>query len=91
MPCDSSIQIFFSTIVPPGYSRTVFWWMFLQKFVAMKFTQIMGTIYLSLFIGFILYQFNFFASGMEESFLLGVVFVIILLILALIVRKILTN
>jgi len=48
----------------------------------------MGSVYLIIFIGFLLYNFNYFLSDQKESFLLGVIFLIVILIIILLVRKV---
>jgi len=55
----------------------------------MTFKQIMGFIYLAVFIGVMAYKFNFFVSDLEDSIPIVLLVIIILSFLFLAIRRIL--
>ena len=54
----------------------------------MKFNQIMGIIYLLIFVGIIVYNFNYFLADQEEPLLIGLLFLVVVLIIIVLVRKV---
>lgn len=54
----------------------------------MKFNQVMGIIYLVLFISLLAYKMNAFLEEQQEPLLIGLLFFVIILIILMLVRKI---